>query len=154
MTLMESRSKLRYYLSAAVIIAGIVLALCGMKATRAIYLILIGVLIMVGGIADFQNEETPKGIRYWSRKVISNILSTAVTLSICNFILQSFTGSMKEVLLWLIIPISIGLLFGTFDYFSHATDCDESEYLARKKTLQEIGEQYDEVVKEMNSEKN
>lgn len=69
-----------------------------------------------------------------------------------EFIDSSANYTYKKFFIWLGLCIVIGILCGTLDYFYNRTDCDEAEFAARKKRLKEIGEQYDKVVKEMDSE--
>ena len=144
---------LRYLIPAAVIIAGVIFILCGMDLYRALYLIIFGVLVIPAGKTDLQNKETPKGVNFWLRKMLVNILSVMTTLSLCNFLIPNHTSELKHFVIWLCVCIICGILFGTFDYFAHNTGGDEAEFEAKKKHHQEIGEIYDKVVEEMNSEK-
>lgn len=143
----------RYLFSAIAIIAGIILILCGMNFYRALYLIIFGVLLIPFKFSDLQNKETPKGVKFWARKVLVGILSLLTAFSLCNFLVSQFTDGLTDVINSLCICIFCGILFGTLDYFSHNTGGDEAEFEAKKKQLQETGEIYDKVMEEMNSEK-
>ena len=138
----------RYLLSAIAIIAGIILILCGMNFYRALFLIIFGVLSIPFKFADLQNTETPKGAKFWGKKVLVGILSLLTTLSLCNFLISQCTDGFPDVILWLGICIICGILFGTFDYFAHNTGGDEAEFEARKKRQQEIGELYDKLMED------
>lgn len=55
------------------------------------------------------------------------------------------------VVIWISMSIAAGIIFGTFDYFAHCYD--EEEFQARIQQQKELGDIYDKVVEEMNSEK-
>ena len=154
---MAKNRKWGLIIAAVVIATGISFILAGMNPFRASYLIIFGLLLILQKFYDYnsiESEETPKGLRFWWRKVLSTTLSVLATLSFCNFLLSSNTDDFKDVLIWLIACVIGGILFGTFSYFAHTTDCSEEEFEAKKKRLREIGNQYDKVVEDMKSENN
>lgn len=140
-----------YLFTLTMILAGVVLILCGMDPWRAVYLILFGVFYLLSRISDFQNKETPKGWCFWLRKVLANIVSACMLLSFCNFFLSNCTAGLQGVVIWISMSIAAGIIFGTFDYFAHCYD--EEEFQARIQQQKELGDIYDKVVEEMNSEK-
>lgn len=144
---------LRYLLSAAAVLAGIIFMLCGMDFYRALYLIIFGLIFIPFSFTDFRNTVTPKGVKFWARKVLASTLGLVAAMSLCNFLTQTFTDGFKDVIIWLCAGIICGIAFGTFDYFAHNTGGDEAEFEAGKKRQQEVEELYDKVVEEMNSEK-
>lgn len=96
-----------------------------MNFYRAMYLILFGVFGLLDKIYSFQHKETAKGVGFWWRKVLANIVAISLSLSLCNFILQIFIDGIIDVIIWICVCISCGLLFGTFDYFAHNTGGNE-----------------------------
>ena len=143
---------LRYLLSSIVILAGIILILCGMSYIRALYLIISGIVLIPFSFSDFQNKETPKGVKFWARKVLATSLGLMAATSLANFLVPNSTYEFKGVIIWLCAGIICGILFGTFDYFAHNTGEDEAGFEAKKRQQQEMGKLYDKVVEEMNSE--
>lgn len=127
---MAKNQKWGFIIVAVVIVAGIGFLLAGMNPFRASYLIIFGLLLLLQKFVDYQykeNEETPKGFRFWWGKVWSATLSVLATLSFCNFLLSDRTEDLKDVLIWLAACIIGGVLFGTFSYFAHTVDCSEEE---------------------------
>ena len=145
---------LHYILSATAILAGIILILCGMDLYRALYLIIFGLVFIPFRISDFQNRETPKGVKFWAMKVFATTMGLIAATSLANFLVPNHTDGFKGVIIWLCVVMICGIVFGTFDYFAHNTGCDEAEFEARKRQQQKMGEFYDKVVEEMNTEKN
>lgn len=148
---MTSRLKIRYSICALIMIAGIVLMICGMNFYRALYLILFGVFGLLDRIYDSQHKETAEGVEFWWRKVLANIVAIFLTFSLCNFIMQTFMDSIIDVIIWMCICLLCGMLFGTFDYFAHNTGENNDEFEARKQHEQKYSELYDMVAEEMNS---
>lgn len=83
----------RYLFSAIAIIAGIILILCGMNFYRALYLIIFGVLFIPFKLSDLLNKETPKGAKFWVRKILVSILALLTALSLCNFLTATRTDA-------------------------------------------------------------
>ena len=102
-------------------------------------LIIFGALIIPAGKTDLQNKETPKGVNFWLRKMLVNILSVMTTLSLCNFLIPNHTSEFKHFVIWLCVCIICGILFGTFDYFAHNTGGDEAEFEAKRSARQHTG---------------
>lgn len=144
---------LRYLFSAIVILAGIILILCGMNYIRALYLIIFGIcLIPSFTFSAFHNIETPKGVKFWARKVLDISLGLMAATSLSNFLIPNNTYELKGVIIWLCAGIICGILLGTFDYFAHNTGGDEAGFEAKRRQQQEMGKLYDKIVEEMNSE--
>lgn len=142
------KPRLRYLLSAFAIFAGIILLLCGMDFYRALYLIIFGVLSIPAGMTDLQYKETPKGAKFWVRKMLVNILMLTTALSLCNFLIPNGTTDTRGVVIWLGVCIICGIVFGTFDYFAHNTGGDEAEFEAKKKQQKEMEDLYDKLMEE------
>lgn len=150
---MAFRNKIRFIICVAFIVASTILILCGMNVVRALYLALSGVFLLLAGFFYNYSKETPRGICFWLKKSLYHITNFTFGIYFVEFIDSSANYTYKKFFIWLGLCIVIGILTGTLDYFYYRTDCDEAEFAARKKRLQEIGEQYDKVVKEMDSEK-
>ena len=125
---MTSRLKIRYSICAAIMIAGVVLMMCGMNFYRALYLILFGVFGLLDKINGFQHKETAKGVGFWWRKVLANTVAISLTLSLCNFTLQTFADDFGDFIIYVCLCISCGLLLGTFDYFAHNTGGNKEKF--------------------------
>ena len=135
----------RYLFSAIVILTGIILMLCGMNFYRALYLIIFGVLSIPAGMTGLQNKETPKGTKFWIRKILVNILMTMTGLSLCNFLIANSIDGFTGIVIWLGVCIIGGIVIGTFDYFAHNTGGDEAEFEAKKKQQKEMEDLYDQL---------
>lgn len=135
----------RYLFSAIVILTGIILMLCGMNFYRALYLIIFGVLSMPAGMTGLQNKETPKGTKFWIRKILVNILMTMTALSLCNFLIANSIDGFTGIVIWLGVCIIGGIVVGTFDYFAHNSGGDEAEFEAKKKQQKEMEDLYDQL---------
>lgn len=149
---MAFRNKIRFIICVAFIVASTILILCGMNIVRALCLALSGVFLWLAGFYDNFSKETPRGVSFWIKKVVYNIINFSFAMYLVEFIDSSANHTYRKLFILLGLCIVIGILCGTLDYFYNRTDCDEAEFAARKKRLQEIGEQYDKVVKEMDSE--
>ena len=114
---MAKTNRIGYVICAAIVATGIALILAGMNPYRASYLIVFGVFMLLQKYYDYQDKstaETPKGLRFWWEKVLSNTLCIVATLSFCSFLLSTSTDDIRDVFIWLSACIIGGILIGTF----------------------------------------
>ena len=139
-----------YTLAAIAILAGIVFVICGMSLYRAVWLILCGAFGLLSSFFDYRRKETPKGLNYWLKKILSQAdFLSAICLA---FFISKVSADNFDVYV-LCIVLLYSILGGTFDYFAHKTDCNGSDFEAKERQRKEYGELYDKVVEEMAAEK-
>lgn len=142
------KGNFRYIICGAIVIAGVILILCGMNVYRASYLILFGILLLFFKPAGFRHKETPKGFKFWAKTVLDYTLDLLTCLSLANFLLSNSIDGITGIITYVVACLICSILFGSIDYFAHTTDLSEAEYEQRKRQRKELEELYDLTTRE------